>query len=172
MEKISTLGFLSLRKECSLCRGPGPSLAPCVHAAYNSAWLSSACSGSSGGWSREGTVLFACSGSPGCPAPQVLGPPAQGDAGLDHHPRAAAAAGAAGLRAPQLHGAHRGAAAGRLDHLFHGAEVTAPLARLPAPPASRPAPAPAAACPAERCSASDFCPHGPARPANEKTLPR
>lgn len=52
MEKISTLGFLSLRKVCSLCRGPGPSLDPCVHAAYNSAWLSSACLGSSGGWSR------------------------------------------------------------------------------------------------------------------------
>lgn len=57
----------------------------------------------------------------------------QGDADLVHHPRAAVAAGAARLRAPQLHCAHRGAPAGRLDHLLLGAEVTAPRPR-PAPP--------------------------------------
>lgn len=61
----------------------------------------------------------------------------QGDADLVHYPRAAVAAGAARLRAPQLHRAHRGAPAGRLDHLLLGAEVTA-LGPALAPP--RPAP--------------------------------
>ncbi|XP_029778232.1 zinc finger protein 628-like [Suricata suricatta] len=107
------------------------------------------------------------------PAPQVLGLPARCDAGLVHHPHAAAAAGAAGLRAPQLHGAHRSAAAGRLDHLFPGAEVTAPAAPPPAPPASC---QPPAACATARRSAScrthstrrrkDFAPRAQARAAS------
>ncbi|XP_036209603.1 diablo homolog, mitochondrial isoform X2 [Myotis myotis] len=67
---------------------------------------------------------------------RVFGSPAQGDAGLVHHPRAAAAAGAAGLRAPQLHGAPGRIAAGRLDHLLPGAEVTAPPRGSPPLPAS------------------------------------
>lgn len=69
VEKISTLGFPSLRKACLLFRGRGPSLASCLPTACKSAWLSSACSVSSGGWAREGTVLFECSGSPGFPLP-------------------------------------------------------------------------------------------------------
>lgn len=59
------------------------------------------------------------------PRPAAPGTPAQDDAGLLHRARAAAAAGAAGLRAPQLQGAPRGAAPGRLNHLLPGAEVTA-----------------------------------------------
>ncbi|XP_043846022.1 uncharacterized protein LOC122744552 [Dromiciops gliroides] len=56
------------------------------------------------------------------------------DADLVGGARAADAAGAARLRAAQLHGADRGAATGRLDHLLPGAEVTAPGTMAPACP--------------------------------------
>ena len=48
--------------------------------------------------------------------------------------------------------------------------MTAPPARLPALPPPAPTPAPTS-CPPGRCSASDLCPEGPTRPANERILP-
>lgn len=126
------MGFLSLRAVCTL---GGRDLASHLHPRRLEQGL--ARQPPSVRWRlAAGGTVSAYSGSPCCPCPQVFGPPAQGDAGLDHHPRAAAAAGAAGLRAPQLHGAPGRAAAGRLDHLLPGAEVTAPPRGSPPLPAS------------------------------------